>query len=217
MNKELKEIYVIGAGGFGKVVLDTIKEINRIKPSYLIAGFIDDDDSMKNKIVCGTEIIGGLEYFRNEICQHKRVSAVISIANPKIKERIVKYLGGMVEWETIIHPLAYVSESAEIGSGCVVQNFCSVNSEAVLGDHCSVVCNCLIGHDVVIGGFSSFMPLSGIGGNCKISTGVFVGIGAIVLQGLSIGSDAVIGPGSLVLNSVEDGATVMGNPAKRVK
>jgi maltose O-acetyltransferase len=49
----------------------------------------------------------------------------------------------------------------------------------------------------------------------QIGRNVWIGGGAIILPGITIGDDAVIGAGSVVTRSVEEGATVVGNPARR--
>ena len=46
---------------------------------------------------------------------------------------------------------------------------------------------------------------------------MFVGAGTIVLPGVSIGSNVVIGAGSVVSHDIPDGSVAMGNPAKVVK
>lgn len=47
-----------------------------------------------------------------------------------------------------------------------------------------------------------------------ISDGARIGIGAIVLKGVTIGADAVIGAGAVVTKDVPDGALVKGNPGR---
>lgn len=49
----------------------------------------------------------------------------------------------------------------------------------------------------------------------SIGSNVWIGGGALILPGVEIGNDAVIGAGSVVTQDVPDGATVMGNPARR--
>jgi maltose O-acetyltransferase len=51
---------------------------------------------------------------------------------------------------------------------------------------------------------------------CPVSIGanVWIGGGAILLPGINIGDDAVIGAGSIVTHNVPAGATVVGNPAR---
>jgi maltose O-acetyltransferase len=50
-----------------------------------------------------------------------------------------------------------------------------------------------------------------------IGCNVWIGGGAIILPGVSIGDDAVIGAGSVVTRDVPAGATVAGNPARILK
>lgn len=50
----------------------------------------------------------------------------------------------------------------------------------------------------------------------RIGRNVWIGGGAIVLPGVSIGDDAVVGAGSVVTRDVQAGAIVVGNPAREV-
>jgi maltose O-acetyltransferase len=48
----------------------------------------------------------------------------------------------------------------------------------------------------------------------RIGRNVWIGAGAIIMPGVSIGDDAVIGGGSVVTRDVPAGATAFGNPAR---
>jgi len=50
-----------------------------------------------------------------------------------------------------------------------------------------------------------------------IGRNVWIGGHAIILPGVTVGDDAVIGAGSVVTKDVPAGATVVGNPARRVE
>ncbi|RYE60965.1 MAG: sugar O-acetyltransferase [Hyphomicrobiales bacterium] len=52
------------------------------------------------------------------------------------------------------------------------------------------------------------------GRQIHIGRNVWIGGGAIILPGVNIGDDAVIGAGSVVTRDVPSGATVVGNPAR---
>jgi maltose O-acetyltransferase len=47
-----------------------------------------------------------------------------------------------------------------------------------------------------------------------IGANVWIGGGTVILPGVSIGDDAIIGAGSIVTRDVPTGATVVGNPAR---
>ncbi|WP_424681178.1 sugar O-acetyltransferase [Frateuria sp. YIM B11624] len=48
----------------------------------------------------------------------------------------------------------------------------------------------------------------------RIGRNVWIGAGALILPGVTVGDDAVIGAGSVVTRDVPAGATVVGNPAR---
>ena len=48
----------------------------------------------------------------------------------------------------------------------------------------------------------------------SIGRNVWIGGGAIILPGITIGDDAIIGAGSVVTRDVPAGATAVGNPAR---
>ncbi|WP_322964047.1 sugar O-acetyltransferase [Sphingomonas fuzhouensis] len=50
----------------------------------------------------------------------------------------------------------------------------------------------------------------------RIGANVWIGGGALILPGVTIGDDAIIGAGSVVTRDVARGATVIGNPARPV-
>jgi len=97
---------------------------------------------------------------------------------------------------------------------------------------------CNIGPGLYIGHFGGIFIDSEarIGGNCNIAQGVTIGKGgrgelhgvpllgdrvhvganAVILGKITIGNDAVIGPGAVVMNSVPQCGVAMGNPARVV-
>ena len=75
---EPKEIFIIGAGGFGREVVDTIHEINKNSNKYNIAGFIDEDESIINTYIYDIKVIGNIDYFRNEICNIPHFKRAVS-------------------------------------------------------------------------------------------------------------------------------------------
>ncbi|MEO8735556.1 MAG: sugar O-acetyltransferase [Edaphobacter sp.] len=50
----------------------------------------------------------------------------------------------------------------------------------------------------------------------RIGANVWIGGGAIILPGVTIGDDAIVGAGSVVTRNVPAGATVAGNPAAAI-
>ena len=53
-------------------------------------------------------------------------------------------------------------------------------------------------------------------GDVEVAGMVFVGAGAVVLPGIRIGENAVVGAGSVVTRTIPEGCIVAGNPAVRI-
>ena len=86
----MKNIAIIGAGGFGREVKTIIDTINSLESIYHFLGFYDDGFK-KGDIVNGFPVLGSVEDINllDESC-----SIVIAIADPKTKQLIYKKITG---------------------------------------------------------------------------------------------------------------------------
>lgn len=119
-----------------------------------------------------------------------------------------------IQFTTLIHPTAYVSPLAQIGSGVFVGANSVVGPGVHLADHVFVNRGVTIGHDTRIGSFSRIQPGSNLGGLSRIGSSVTVGIGATLIERLVVGDDAFIGAGAVVTTDVAKSVLVVGIPAK---
>lgn len=54
-SEDLKDLYIIGAGGFGREVAWLVRRINTVTPTWTIKGFIDDNQSLWNTVRMATK------------------------------------------------------------------------------------------------------------------------------------------------------------------
>jgi UDP-3-O-[3-hydroxymyristoyl] glucosamine N-acyltransferase len=73
---------------------------------------------------------------------------------------------------------------------------------------------CHIAHNVVVGERAFVIALTMVGGSTTIEDDVWVAPGAVLRNGVSIGANATVGLGALVLKDVAAGEVVAGAPAK---
>lgn len=64
----MKDIVIIGAGGFGREVVELIDDINLRNPTWNIIGFVDDNPKMQKKKCIWTK-----SYWRYQMVGRTRV------------------------------------------------------------------------------------------------------------------------------------------------
>ena len=212
----MKNIVIIGAGDFGKEVAWLIEDINRAKPVYQILGFLDDDEKKIEKVYNGYECLGPVCHI-NELSIKTPVCAVIAMQDSIIRKQIVEKLTGFDAWETLIHPSVNMSETSQIGKGCIVCAGCNISVNTKIGDHCIFNLSVTIGHDCVIDDYVSVMSGATVCGHVTIGKEAYLATNCTVVPGKKVGCNARVGAGSVVLRNVKDNVTVMGVPAKVLK
>ncbi|MDR2089556.1 MAG: acetyltransferase [Clostridiales Family XIII bacterium] len=214
----MKDLYIIGAGGFGREVADIVRAINAQSPAYRIAGFIDDDETLWGGVKNDIPVPGGREYLKDLAASGASgVYAVIAIADAKIKEKIAAYLQDVVIWENIVHPAAVVSAYCEMGRGNIVQAHAFVSANVRVGNHCMINTHSGLGHDAALADYASVMGHCDITGNAHVGKGAYLATSAAVIPNVRIGEYAYICAGSVVFKDVKANAVMIGNPARQVK
>ncbi len=124
----------------------------------------------------------------------------------------------------ICHPV-YLATRGEghikIGDGCGLSGVSVVSfSSVTIGDRVQIGANTAIVD-------TDFHPLDGAARALPRSTGksapvsiaddVFIGMNALILKGVSIGRNSVIGAGSVVTRDIPSGVVAAGNPAQVIR
>lgn len=144
--------------------------------------------------------------------------AVVAVGDPALKARLhALYAERGFRFPTFVHPSAVVAPGAVLGEGVVISPQCVVSPGVRMGRLAYLNFCSSVGHDAEVGDFVEINPGSHLGGFSVIGAGTLVGSGATILDKVRIGSGCTVGSGSVVFGRVADGATVMGNPAKRMR
>ena len=212
----MKDILIIGAGDFGKEVAWLLEDINKVKPTYNVLGFLDDNENKIGKIINGLTCLGSIDqvFVFNKKAP---VCSVIAMQDGSIRKRIVEKLTGFDEWETLIHPSVNMSGTSEVGKGCIICAGSNISVNTIIGNHCIFNISVTMGHDCVLEDYVSIMSGASICGHVTIGKGAYLSVNCSVMPGKKIGCNARVGAGSVVLRNVKDNVTVMGVPAKVLK
>lgn len=184
-----------------------------------VVAFIDDFRGDQGHCI-GDEPIISLETWRAKFPHHACMIAVgDATAKRRIAERVVA-AGGT--FHSPHRQLGSGHVDVTIGEGSLVGRPTYVGPNTRIGAHVSVMPMSTVGHDVEIGDYCTVCPGVNVGGYVIVGHEVFVGAGAVIVNGstnrpLIVGNGATIAAGAVVTKSVPPGVTVMGNPARPLR
>ncbi|MDP9486264.1 MAG: hypothetical protein M3Q49_10885 [Actinomycetota bacterium] len=176
LDEELR-IAVVGAGGYGRVVLDVLLAAGL---GERVLGFYDDAHAALSARVRGYPVLGDVEMLKSML-SIEPVHVVVAITDNGARLRVANSLRGLGgQFLTAVHPGAYVSEAAAVGGGCVLAAGAVVHPDAALGSHCFVGPRAVVDRDAEVG------------------AGTWVSAGAVIGPGARVGARVVLGTNSSV-------------------
>ncbi|RGS47528.1 acetyltransferase [Holdemanella biformis] len=210
----MKDLYIIGAGGFGREVAWIVERINSIKPTWNLKGFIDDNETLWGSTEGEYHVFGGCEY----LSALEGVYAVCAVGSSNVRKKIIEKLKDTsVKFATLVDPSVLYSNSVKIGEGAIVCAGTIITVDVNIGDHVIVNLDCTIGHDAVIDDFVTIYPSVNVSGNVLIGECSELGTGTQIIQGKKVISNTIIGAGAIVVKDCLESGTYVGSPAKKIK
>ena len=161
----MKDLYIIGAGGFGREVAWLVERINKINPTWNIKGFIDDNESLWGTKEDAYNVVGGCNYLKT-LGDVYTDCAVGSARGRKII--IGKLKDSNVKFATLIDPSVIVSSRVEIGEGTIICAGTVITVDIEIGNHVIINLDCTLGHDDVIADYVTVYPSVNISGNVTV-------------------------------------------------
>lgn len=202
-------IYIIGAGGHAKVVIDALLaggvDIARLRVA-------DNDLARRGSMLLGVAV-------QAPAVQPVMAGALfhVAIGDCAVRARIHAELCALGAVPlTVFHPASVVSPHAMVGDAVFVAARAVIGPSARLANGVIVNHGAVVDHDCQVGAFSHLAPNATLGGAVTIGEQVLVGAGANILPGKRVGDNAIIGAGAVVLGHVPPCLTWAGVPAELI-
>ena len=132
----MKNLYILGAGGFGHVIKDMVEQSGKYKSIQ----FLDDNSN---------EAVGKISevntYNTSDTC------FFVALGNNETRLCLInKLLAINCDVVSLIHPTAYVSPTVKLGIGCCVLPMAVVNTDSVIKDGCIINCGAIVDHNCIV-------------------------------------------------------------------
>ena len=208
-----QRVFVVGAGGHGKVVIDSLLTAG----DFEIAGVIDDDEQKIGRQVLGLPVVGSCARISSLAAKFRVCATALAIGDNYIREELfrrVKRAGLAVI--RVLHPSACISRFAVLGEGVVVLAGSVINPGTVVADNVCVNTRASIDHDTRLEYSCHIFPNATLAGGVHVGDFSYVGAGAAVIPNRRIGRFAYVGAGTVVIKDVAEGVKVAGVPAREI-
>ena len=196
----MNQVYLYGAGGHAKVILDILKSNGIVVPK------IFDDNPNINSFM-------GIPVSRENI----QSPLIISIGNNSVRKTIVERFNSSVYNPTVWSKQAIISDTVAMGEGTVVMQNTVIQSSVRIGKHCIINTKASIDHDCLIEDYVHIAPGVILCGNVEIGEGSLIGAGTTIIPGIKIGKWSIVGAGSVVVKDIPDRVMALGSPCKTIK
>lgn len=208
----LEKIFVFGASGHAKVVIDIIERQGLYETSFLI----DDNPALKDTDFYGYRVIGGKQELleaRNQVC-----GGIVAIGSNEARVAVAAWLTESgFDLVTAVHPFAQLGRGVTVSDGTVIMAGAIVNSDSRIGRNVIINSRASIDHDCLVGDGAHIAPGVTLCGTVTVGSGTFVCAGATVIPHLEIGDNVIVGAGSTIIRNVPDCELVAGSPARCIK
>jgi sugar O-acyltransferase (sialic acid O-acetyltransferase NeuD family) len=210
-------LLIVGSGGLARETLELVHAINERRPTWTVAGILDDDPRTHGRVVHGVPVLGPSQ----AVGDHPRarvVACVASPANPTGRLRLTRRLGLPGDrFATLVHPAAVVPASASLGAGTILHAGVVLTADVAVGAHVVVMPAVVLTHDDRVGDGVTFGAGAIVAGGVTIGDAAYVGSGALLREHVTIGAEAVVGMGAVVTRSIAAGEVWAGVPARRLR
>jgi sugar O-acyltransferase (sialic acid O-acetyltransferase NeuD family) len=211
----LPRLVIVGAAGHGLVVAEVATRAG----GFELVGFLDSGKP-PGPGPGRLPILGPLEAVAELAVVHRFTDCLVAVGHNAARRSCVERMAALapgLRFPAVVHPTAVVAAGVVLGDGTVVMARAVVNPGCVLGRHCIVNTGSCLDHESRLDDFASLAPGVVTGGNVSIGARSAVCLGAQIIHGIRIGSDAVVGAGALVLHDVPDACVVYGRPARHIR
>lgn len=212
----MKQLLIIGARGWGREVLGTVRALPEYQSGELtVKGFLDDKaDALEGLRGDFPPIISSVEAYEPQAddvficalgdCTYRRKYAEMILAK-----------GG--KFISVVNPSTKINSSIKLGQGVFIGALCVITNNVTIGDFSAIHSFSVLGHDVTIGAYNTVEAYCFFGGYAQTGENTTMHVRSAIIPHKRVGNNCSIGFGSVVMRNFGDNLHLFGNPAKKIE
>ena len=167
----MRDLFIVGAGGFGREAVWTVERINNAaqQPLWKVIGFADDDPAKATGNFEGYPLLGSVEKASKD---HPGASVFVAVGDNEIRAKIYRQLRGH-DFPAFIDPSAQVSPTTDFRHGTFIAPEAVVSVGTEIGKFVIINARAGVGHDSKVGDFANIAPGVSLSGHTEIGEYAF--------------------------------------------
>jgi len=201
-------LIIVGAGGHALAVADAV-----LSAGWTVVGFYSPDRTGPASIV--GPVLSSLDSL-----DLSETSFALGIGTNHSRETVAQDISkrfAHIELVSVVHATAWVSSHATVHPGAVILAHTYLGPGSTVGRGAVLNTGASLDHESSLGDYASLGPGARTGGNVSIGDRTMIGIQAGILQGVTVGSDCVVGGHSFVNSDLDSNSVSWGTPATTVR
>ncbi len=203
------QLMIFGVGGHARVIYEMVKNTG------VYSNIISFDDDLTSAGLGEEPLQGSIADAKDYISTHDLIIAIgNNTVRAKLRNEFINIGANII---SVIDDFTSVSESSEIGRGCVVMPGAVVNAKAVIKDGVILNTGSSIDHDNVIDEDTHISVGAHLCGTVHVGKQCFICAGSTIIPNVNLCDLVTVGAGACVIHDITEAGTYVGVPAVKVK
>ena len=201
-------LIIVGSGGHALSVADAA-----LSAGWTVVGFFSPEGT-------GPASILGPVLSSLDSLELSNTAFALGIGTNHVRETVARDISrrfAHTEIVSVVHATAWVAPHATVHPGAVILAHTSVGPGSTVGRGALLNTGASLDHESSLSDYASLGPGALTGGNVSVGERTMIGIQAGILQGVTVGSDCVVGAHSLVNSDLDSNIVAWGTPATTVR